>query len=162
MKQYNAIRSKHPNTILLFRVGDFYETFGEDAVKASRVLGIVLTSRNNGDSNIELAGFPHHSLDSYLPKLVKAGERVAICDQLEDPKTAKGIVKRGVTELVTPGVSYNDLTYDSNKNNFLASLFVVKDTFGVSFLDISTGEFLISEGLLIILVSFYKVLIQEK
>ena len=146
MKQYNAIRSKHPNTILLFRVGDFYETFGEDAVKASRVLGIVLTSRNNGDSNIELAGFPHHSLDSYLPKLVKAGERVAICDQLEDPKTAKGIVKRGVTELVTPGVSYNDLTYDSNKNNFLASIFVLKDTFGVSFLDISTGEFLISEG----------------
>ena len=146
MKQYNAIRSKHPNTVLLFRVGDFYETFGEDAVKASRILGIVLTSRNNGDSNIELAGFPHHSLDSYLPKLVKAGERVAICDQLEDPKTAKGIVKRGVTELVTPGVSYNDLTYDSNKNNFLASVFVVKDTFGVSFLDISTGEFLISEG----------------
>ncbi len=146
MKQYNAIRSKHPNTILLFRVGDFYETFGEDAVKASRILGIVLTSRNNGDSNIELAGFPHHSLDSYLPKLVKAGERVAICDQLEDPKTAKGIVKRGVTELVTPGVSYNDLTYDSNKNNFLASVFVVKDTVGVSFLDISTGEFLISEG----------------
>ena len=146
MKQYNTIRSKHPNTILLFRVGDFYETFGEDAVKASRILGIVLTSRNNGDSNIELAGFPHHSLDSYLPKLVKAGERVAICDQLEDPKTAKGIVKRGVTELVTPGVSYNDLTYDSNKNNFLASVFVVKDTVGVSFLDISTGEFLISEG----------------
>ena len=123
MKQYNAIKAKHPDALLLFRVGDFYETFGADAVKASKVLGIVLTSRNNGDSNIELAGFPHHSLDTYLPKLVRAGERVAICDQLEDPKLTKGIVKRGVTELVTPGVSYNELTLETKKNNFLASIY---------------------------------------
>ena len=146
MGQYNAIKTKHPGALLLFRVGDFYETFGEDAVKTSRILGIVLTARNNGDSKIELAGFPHHSLDTYLPKLVRAGERVAICDQLEDPKQAKGIVKRGVTELVTPGLSYNELTLESNKNNFLAAVFYGKKNIGVSFLDISTGEFLIAEG----------------
>ena len=146
MGQYNAIKTKHPGALLLFRVGDFYETFGEDAIKTSRILGIVLTARNNGDSKIELAGFPHHSLDTYLPKLVRAGERVAICDQLEDPKQAKGIVKRGVTELVTPGVSYNELTLESNKNNFLAAVFYGKKNIGVSFLDISTGEFLIAEG----------------
>ena len=145
MKQYNAIKAKHPSALLLFRVGDFYETFGEDAVKASKILGIVLTSRNNGDSNIELAGFPHHALDTYLPKLVRAGERVAICDQLEDPKLTKGIVKRGVTELVTPGVSYNDLTLEVKQNNFLASIYYGKNI-GISFLDISTGEFLVAEG----------------
>jgi len=146
MGQYNAIKTKHPGALLLFRVGDFYETFGEDAVKASRILGIILTARNNGDSKIELAGFPHHSLDTYLPKLVRAGERVAICDQLEDPKLAKGIVKRGVTELVTPGVSYNELTLETKKNNFLAAVFYGKKNIGVSFLDISTGEFLVAEG----------------
>ena len=146
MGQYNAIKTKHPGALLLFRIGDFYETFGEDAVKASRILGIVLTARNNGDSKIELAGFPHHSLDTYLPKLVRAGERVAICDQLEDPKLAKGIVKRGVTELVTPGVSYNELTLETKKNNFLATVFYGKKKIGISFLDISTGEFLVAEG----------------
>jgi len=146
MGQYNAIKIKHPGALLLFRVGDFYETFGQDAIKASRILGIVLTARNNGDSKIELAGFPHHSLDTYLPKLVRAGERVAICDQLEDPKLAKGIVKRGVTELVTPGVSYNELTLETKKNNFLAAVFYGKKNVGVSFLDISTGEFLVAQG----------------
>ncbi len=146
MGQYNAIKAKHPGALLLFRVGDFYETFGEDAIKASRILGIVLTARNNGDSKIELAGFPHHSLDTYLPKLVRAGERVAICDQLEDPKAAKGIVKRGVTELVTAGVSYNELTLETKKNNFLAVVYYGKQNVGVSFLDISTGEFLVAEG----------------
>ena len=140
------IKSKHPGALLLFRIGDFYETFGEDAIKTSKILGIVLTARNNGDSKIELAGFPHHSLDTYLPKLVRAGERVAICDQLEDPKATKGIVKRGVTELVTPGVSYNELTLENKKNNFLASVYYGKKNIGVSFLDISTGEFLVAEG----------------
>ena len=146
MVQYNGIKSKHPGALLLFRVGDFYETFGEDAVKASKILGIVLAARNNGDSKIELAGFPHHSIDTYLPKLVRAGERVAICDQLEDPKSAKGIVKRGVTELVTPGVSYNELTLETKKNNFLAVVYYGKHNLGVSFLDISTGEFLVATG----------------
>ncbi len=146
MRQYNTIKSKHPSALLLFRVGDFYETFGEDAIKTSSILGIVLTSRNNGSSKIELAGFPHHSLDTYLPKLVRAGERVAICDQLENPKETKGIVKRGVTELVTPGVSYNELTLEKNENNFLASIFYGKKNIGVSFLDISTGEFFVAEG----------------
>ena len=144
--QYNSIKAKYPGALLLFRVGDFYETFGKDAVKTSRILEIVLTSRNNGSSKIELAGFPHHALDTYLPKLVRAGERVAICDQLEDPKEVKGIVKRGVTELVTPGVSYNDLTLETKKNNFLASVYYGENNLGVSFLDISTGEFLIAEG----------------
>lgn len=147
MKQYNSIKAKYPDAILLFRVGDFYETFGEDAVKASKVLGIVLTKRANGSaSHIELAGFPHHSLDSYLPKLVRAGYRVAICDQLEDPKLTKTIVKRGITELVTPGVSFNDKVLDHQKNNFLASIHLNGNEAGVSFLDISTGEFLVGQG----------------
>ncbi len=147
MKQYNGIKVKYPDAILLFRVGDFYETFGEDAVKASKILGIVLTKRANGSgTHIELAGFPHHSLDSYLPKLVRAGYRVAICDQLEDPKLTKTIVKRGITELVTPGVSFNDKVLDHQKNNFLASLHIDKDKAGVAFLDISTGEFLVGQG----------------
>lgn len=146
MKQYNQIKSKYPDALLLFRVGDFYETFGEDAVKASQVLDIVLTNRNNGGERTELAGFPHHSINSYLPKLVKAGYRVAICDQLEDPKLVKGIVKRGVTELVTPGVALNDDILHSKSNNFLASIWIGKNTNGVAFLDISTGEFLVSEG----------------
>ena len=146
MRQYNEIKSKYPDAILLFRVGDFYETFGQDAIVASKVLEIILTNRANGSSRIELAGFPHHAIDNYLPKLVKAGHRVAICDQLEDPKQTKKIVKRGVTELVTPGVSYNHLTLDSTKNNFLASIYYGKELLGVSFLDISTGEFLVSHG----------------
>lgn len=147
MKQYNAIKAKHPGALLLFRVGDFYETFGEDAVVASKVLDIVLTKRANGAaSHIELAGFPHHSLDNYLPKLVRAGNRVAICDQLEDPKMVKGIVKRGVTELVTPGLSYNDQVLDTRKNNYLASIHFGKEKHGIAFLDVSTGEFMCSEG----------------
>ena len=146
MGQYNRIKVKHPDALLLFRIGDFYETFGEDAIKTSKILGIVLTARNNGGSKIELAGFPHHSLDTYLPKLVRAGQRVAICEQLEDPKLTKKIVKRGVTELVTPGVSYNDLVLENSKNNFLASVVYGAKNLGISFLDISTGEFLITEG----------------
>ncbi len=147
MKQYNAIKAKHPGALLLFRVGDFYETFGEDAIKASKVLEIVLTKRANGAaSHIELAGFPHHSLDTYLPKLVRAGNRVAICDQLEDPKSVKGIVKRGVTELVTPGLSFNDNVLDQKRNNYLASLSFGKDQVGAAFLDLSTGEFLTAQG----------------
>ncbi|HXA02149.1 MAG TPA: hypothetical protein VNW99_09180, partial [Cytophagaceae bacterium] len=147
MKQYNAIKQRYPGALLLFRVGDFYETFGEDAVKASKILDITLTKRGAGSSSeVALAGFPHHSLDSYLPKLVRAGQRVAICDQLEDPKTVKGIVKRGVTELVTPGVSFNDNVLDVKRNNYLASVHISKDFSGVSFLDISTGEFVTSQG----------------
>lgn len=147
MQQYNSIKAKYPGALLLFRVGDFYETFGEDAVKASGILGIVLTKRANGSaSHIELAGFPHHSLETYLPKLVRAGQRVAICDQLEDPKTVKTIVKRGVTELVTPGVSYNDNILQQKSNNYLASLFFDKNTVGIAFVDISTGEFLAAQG----------------
>jgi len=147
MKQYNQIKAKYPDALLLFRVGDFYETFGEDAIKASKILGIVLTKRNNGSANaIELAGFPHHSLESYLPKLVRAGQRVAVCDQLEDPKMTKTIVKRGVTEIVTPGVAYNDQVLSSKSNNFLASVFFGKKHMGVAFLDVSTGEFLVAEG----------------
>lgn len=147
MQQYNGIKAKYPGTLLLFRVGDFYETFGSDAVKASDILGIVLTKRGNGSaSETELAGFPHHSLETYLPKLVRAGQRVAICDQLEDPKSVKTIVKRGVTELVTPGVSYNDNIVQQKSNNYLASLFFDKNFIGISFLDISTGEFLVAQG----------------
>lgn len=147
MKQYNQIKRKYPGALLLFRVGDFYETFGEDAVKASKTLDIVLTKRSNGAaSEMELAGFPHHAMDSYLPKLVRAGYRVAICDQLEDPKSVKGIVKRGVTELVTPGLSLNDHVLDQRKNNFLASVYFDKEASGVAFLDLSTGEFLVSAG----------------
>lgn len=146
MQQYNAIKTKHPDALLLFRVGDFYETFGEDAIKASKILGIILTHRNNGGAKTELAGFPHHSLNTYLPKLVKAGQRVAICDQLEDPKQTKSIVKRGVTELVTPGVALNDDILSAKSNNFLCAIHFGRNKFGISFLDISTGEFLTSEG----------------
>lgn len=147
MKQYNSIKAKYPDALLLFRVGDFYETFGEDAVKTARILGIILTKRGAGSENeIELAGFPHHSINNYLPKLVKAGERVAICDQLEDPKLTKDIVKRGVTELVTPGVALNDEVLVAKTNNFLCSVYFDTKYIGVSFLDISTGEFLTSQG----------------
>ncbi len=147
MQQHNAIKAKYPDAILLFRVGDFYETFGQDAIITSRVLGITLTKRNNGSAgSSELAGFPHHGLDTYLHKLVKAGYRVAICDQLEDPKAAKGIVKRGVTELVTPGVATSDKLLEHNNNNFLAALHFSDDLIGSAFLDISTGEFFIAEG----------------
>lgn len=147
MKQYMSIKAKYPDAVLLFRVGDFYETFGEDAIKASKILGIVLTKRNNGSAGEqELAGFPHHSLDNYLPKLVRAGLRVAVCDQLEDPKMTKTIVKRGVTELVTPGVSYNDKVLENKSNNFLAAVHFTEKLIGVSFVDVSTGEFLIAEG----------------
>lgn len=146
MQQYNAIKVKHPDALLLFRVGDFYETFGEDAVKAAKILGIILTHRNNGGDKTELAGFPHHSLNTYLPKLVKAGQRVAICDQLEDPKQTKSIVKRGVTELVTPGVALNDDILSAKSNNFLCAVHFGRNKLGVSFLDISTGEYLTSEG----------------
>ena len=146
MKQYNSIKAKYPDAMLLFRVGDFYETFGEDAVLSSKILGITLTKRSNGSSNDALAGFPHHALDTYLPKLVRAGQRVAICDQLEDPKATKKIVKRGVTELVTPGVSYNDKVLDQKVNNFLASIHFGAKDIGLSFLDISTGEFLVAQG----------------
>jgi len=147
MQQYNSIKVKYPGALLLFRVGDFYETFGEDAIKAAGILGIVLTKRGNGsESETALAGFPHHSLETYLPKLVRAGQRVAICDQLEDPKTTKTIVKRGVTELVTPGVSYNDNILHQKSNNYLASVFLDKQSAGVAFLDISTGEFSVAQG----------------
>jgi len=147
MKQYNQIKSKYPDALLLFRVGDFYETFGDDAVKAANVLNIVLTKRKNGTaSEIALAGFPHHSLDTYLPKLVRAGFRVAICDQLEDPKMTKKIVKRGVTELVTPGVSYNDKVLDGKSNNFLCAIHFDGQQAGVAFIDVSTGEFMVAEG----------------
>jgi len=146
MRQYNNIKSKHPDALLLFRVGDFYETFGQDAIDASKILDIILTKRANGSSNIELAGFPYHSLNNYLPKLVKAGKRVAICEQLEDPKMTKKIVKRGVTELITPGVAYNEQILENSKNNFLASVYFGKNGTGVSFLDISTGEFYVAEG----------------
>src|SRR4030095_7032548 len=158
MQQHRAIKQKYPDAILLFRVGDFYETFGQDAVLSAQVLGITLTKRNNGAaSSSELAGFPHHALDTYLHKLVKAGYRVAICDQLEDPKTVKGIVKRGVTEMVTPGVAVNDKLLEHNSNNFLAGIHFTaaydkssaaegRSIHGISFLDISTGEFFVAEG----------------
>ncbi len=147
MKQYFEIKSKHPDAILLFRVGDFYETFSDDAIDAAEILGITLTRRGNGTAQfVELAGFPHHALDTYLPKLVRAGRRVAICDQLEDPKQTKTLVKRGITELVTPGVSINDNILNHKENNFLCAIHFAKNTCGVSFLDISTGEFLVAEG----------------
>ncbi len=147
MKQYNQIKAKFPEALLLFRVGDFYETFGQDAILASKVLGIVLTKRGAGSSSeTELAGFPHHSLESYLPKLVRAGHRVAICDQLEDPKMTKTIVKRGVTELVTPGIAFSDKILDGHNNNFLAAIHVEKTSFGAAFLDVTTGEFYVAQG----------------
>lgn len=147
MKQYYSVKAKHPDAILLFRVGDFYETFGEDAIRASEILGITLTRRANGSATfVELAGFPYHALDTYLPRLVRAGQRVAICEQLEDPKLAKKIVKRGITELITPGVSLNENVLNNKENNFLAAVHIDKKIAGVAFLDISTGEFLVSEG----------------
>ena len=147
MKQYYTIKAKNPDAILLFRVGDFYETFGEDAIRTAGILGITLTRRANGAASfVELAGFPHHALDNYLPKLVRAGQRVAICEQLEDPKLTKKIVKRGITELVTPGVTFNDHVLENRENNFLASVYLDRQISGVSFLDISTGEFLTSQG----------------
>jgi DNA mismatch repair protein MutS len=147
MKQYYSIKAKHPDALLLFRVGDFFETFGEDAIRTSEILGIVLTRRANGAAAyVELAGFPHHALDTYLPKLVKAGQRVAICEQLEDPKMTKKIVKRGVTELVTPGIAFSDKVLDHKENNFLASLHFSDTTIGIGFLDVSTGEFLLDQG----------------
>jgi DNA mismatch repair protein MutS len=146
MKQYSEIKAAYPGTLLLFRVGDFYELFGEDAVVAAEILDIVQTYRNNGGSKIELAGFPYHSLDNYLPKLSRSGQRVAVCEQLENPKEAKGIVKRGVTELITPGVSANDKTYDSRSNNFLAAIHEHNNRVGVAFADLSTGEFMVAQG----------------
>ncbi|SJL32739.1 DNA mismatch repair protein MutS [Porphyromonas gingivalis] len=147
MRQYFQIKQKHPDAILLFRVGDFYETFSEDAIVASEILGITLTRRANGAAQfVELAGFPHHALDTYLPKLVRAGKRVAICDQLEDPKKTKTLVKRGITELVTPGVSTNDNVLSHKENNFLAAVSCDKEVFGISLLDISTGEFMAGQG----------------
>src|ERR1043166_1211566 len=147
MQQHKTIKQKYPDAILLFRVGDFYETFGSDAITASQVLGITLTKRNNGAAtSSELAGFPHHALDTYLHTLVKAGYRVAICDQLEDPKQAKGIVKRGVTELVTPGIATNEKLLDYSNNNFLASIHFTDKQSGIAFLDITTGEFFVAEG----------------
>ena len=149
MKQYYSVKSKHPDAILLFRVGDFYETFGQDAIKTSEILGITLTRRANGSAKfVELAGFPYHALDIYLPRLVRAGNRVAICEQLEDPKLAKKIVKRGIIELITPGISFNENVLNHKENNFLAAVHIDKKVAGVSFLDISTGEFLVSEGTL--------------
>ena len=147
MQQHNAIKAKYPDAVLLFRVGDFYETFGQDAIIASKVLGITLTRRNNGGAaSSELAGFPHHAMDTYLHKLVKAGYRVAICDQLEDPKQVKGIVKRGVTELVTPGVATGDKMLEHNSNNFLAAIHFTDEKIGIALLDISTGEFFVAQG----------------
>jgi len=166
MKQYNAIKAKYPDALLLFRVGDFYETFGEDAVKTAGILGIVLTKRANGAASyVDLAGFPHHALDTYLPKLVRAGQRVAICDQLEDPKLTKKIVKRGVTELVTPGVSYNDKVLENKENNFLASVHLLPKNSGISFLDVSTGEFYVAQGSIQYidkLLQSFKILLREQ
>ena len=148
MKQYVEMKSKHPDAVLLFRVGDFYETFSDDAIIASEILGITLTRRANGTAqSVELAGFPHHALDTYLPRLVRAGKRVAICEQLEDPKATRKLVKRGITELVTPGVSINDNILDHRENNFLAAIHIMdKKLWGAAFLDISTGEFLVAQG----------------
>ena len=147
MKQYGELKSQYPDAVLLFRVGDFYETFGADAILSSNILGIVLTKRANGAaSHVELAGFPHHSLESYLPKLIKAGLRVAICDQLEDPKLVKGIVKRGITELVTPGAHFNNHVLDQKKNNFLAAIKWENAVYGLALCDVSTGSFYATEG----------------
>ena len=147
MKQYFDLKAKHPDALMLFRCGDFYETYSEDAVTASQILGITLTKRANGQGKtVEMAGFPHHALDTYLPKLIRAGRRVAICDQLEDPKTTKKLVKRGITELVTPGVAISDNVLSYKENNFLAAIHFGKTACGIAFLDISTGEFLTAEG----------------
>ena len=148
MKQFFDLKAKHPEALLLFRCGDFYETYHDDAVEASRILGITLTKRNNGGSSepMAMAGFPHHALDTYLPKLIRAGRRVAICDQLEDPKKTKTLVKRGITELVTPGVAMSDNVLNHKENNFLAAVHFGKGACGVAFLDISTGEFFTGEG----------------
>ena len=147
MRQYAEMKKKFPDAMLLFRVGDFYETFSSDAIKCSGILGITLTRKASGNTTYtELAGFPHHALEQYLPRLVKAGQRVAICEQLEDPKTAKGLVKRGITELVTPGVSYNDMVLDVKENNFLCGLHLTDKVHGISFLDVSTGEFYVAQG----------------
>ena len=148
MKQFFDLKAKHPDAVMLFRCGDFYETYCEDAITASKILGITLTHRNNGAGakGDEMAGFPHHALDTYLPKLIRAGKRVAICDQLEDPKLTKKLVKRGITELVTPGIALSDNVLNYKENNFLASVHFGKASFGVAFLDISTGEFLTGEG----------------
>ena len=148
MKQFLDLKAKHPDAVMLFRCGDFYETYSTDAVVAAEILGITLTKRNNGKGGqtLEMAGFPYHALDTYLPKLIRAGKRVAICDQLEDPKLAKKLVKRGITELVTPGVSINDNILNYKENNFLAAVHLGKAVCGVAFLDISTGEFLTAEG----------------
>ena len=147
MKQFLDLKAKHPDAVMLFRCGDFYETYSTDAIVAAEILGITLTKRANGKGKtIEMAGFPHHALDTYLPKLVRAGKRVAICDQLEDPKMTKKLVKRGITELVTPGVSINDNVLNYKENNFLAAVHFGKASCGVAFLDISTGEFLTAEG----------------
>ena len=147
MKQYIEMKKKHPDAILLFRVGDFYETFSDDAKAASAILGITLTRRANGAAQyVELAGFPHHALDTYLPKLVRAGRRVAICEQLEDPKTTKKLVKRGITELVTPGVNTSDSALDRRENNFLSAIHFGRNIVGVAFLDITTGEYLCAQG----------------
>jgi len=147
MKQYKSIKAKYPDALLLFRVGDFYETFGSDAIKTAAILDIILTKKAAGtEGETELAGFPYHALNTYLPKLVKAGHRVAICDQLEDPKQTKTIVKRGVTELITPGLALNDDILNSKSNNFLASLYFDNTNIGIALLDISTGEFLTSQG----------------
>ena len=148
IKQFLDLKAKHPDAVMLFRCGDFYETYSTDAVVAAEILGITLTKRNNGKGgqSLEMAGFPYHALDTYLPKLIRAGKRVAICDQLEDPKLAKKLVKRGITELVTPGVSINDNILNYKENNFLAAVHLGKGLCGVAFLDISTGEFLTAEG----------------
>jgi DNA mismatch repair protein MutS len=145
MKQYYSVKAKFPDTILLYRIGDFYETFGEDAVQTSKILDIVLTKRSGGGQD-KLAGFPYHALDTYLPRFIKAGKRVAICEQVEDPKQSKGIVKREITEIVTPGISYNDSAIEGNKNNYLCAVHKKKDYYGIAFIDITTGEFLVSQG----------------
>ena len=147
MRQYNEIKAKYPDAILLFRVGDFFETFGDDAIKTASILGITLTKRANGAaSHIELAGFPHHAIETYLPKLIKAGQRVAVCEQLEDPKLAKKIVKRGITELVTPGIAFSENVLEQKNNNFLAAVLLDPPRTGVAFIDVSTGEFFVAEG----------------
>ena len=146
IQQYYKFKALNPEALLIMRVGDFYETYGGDAVIASRILGIVLTKKSNGDSYIELAGFPHHSIDLYLPKLVRSGYKVAVCDQLEDPKLTKKLVRRGVTEIVTPGVAYSDQILDQKENNYIAALHFYKDSAGIAILDVSTGTFKISEG----------------